>query len=178
LLAIAAITFLAVTTLGIERAGYLGIVLTLTLLTAWTFRQSVVLNFTMNPNAFEWLTPRVSSTNARDLARDVENISRWRANDSHTLTIVVDESLGAIAAWNLREFRNARYVAQPRVDATAQAMLLPASAPAPAQWIGQAYTLEIVQDNGSNLGIVRWLLYRDVGNVHSISAVLWTPPPP
>jgi uncharacterized protein (TIGR03663 family) len=177
IVAFSAIAFLAFTTLGFERTGYLGVSLALTLMAAWTFRQSMMLNFTLAPNAYEWLTPRIASPNARDLRRDVENISRWRANDSHDLAIVVDDSLGAMAAWNLREFRNARFVARPRADATIPAMLLPVNAPAPAGWIGQAYTLEVVQGKGLTPGVLRWLFYRDMGSIESINAVLWTPPP-
>ena len=176
-LAFSAIAFLAFTTLGFERTGYLGIFLALTLMTVWTFRQSMMLNFTLVPNAYEWLTPRLASPNTRDLVRDVENVSRWRADDSHTLALVVDDSLGAMAKWSLREFRNARFVVHPRVDERTGAMLLPVNVLAPAGWIGQEYTLDYVQGNGSTASVLRWLLYRDVGAVQTINAVLWTPPP-
>ena len=176
-LAFSALAFLAFTTLGFERTGYLGIVIALTLMFAWTFRQSMMVNFTLAPNVYEWLTPRTSAPNARDLVRDVKNISRWRANDSLTLTIMIDESLRPYTAWGLREFRYAQFVAHPRADENALALLLPVNVRGPLGWIGQAYTLESLQGIAVNPSMLRWLLYRDVGGAQTIDAVLWTPPP-
>ncbi len=172
-----AIAFLGITTLGVARARNLAVAIVLTMLAVWTFRQSVMLNFTLAPNVREWLVLSAAAPNARDLVRDLEDASRWRANDTHSIVIGVDKSLGAIAAWNLREFRNARFAAPPAAGEDTQALLLPGDAPAPAGWIGQRYNLEFTRDDGPSPGLLRWLLFRDDGQVLTRDAVLWLPKP-
>jgi hypothetical protein len=149
-------------------------------LTLWTIRQTALLNFptggALNPQ--ESLVTRAASPNVRDLVRDLEGISRWRANDSHTLTMVADESLGPIIAWNLRGFRNVRFTARPMVTQDVQAVLLPSNAPTPAMdWIGQRYRLEGGHSAEPTPNFLRWLIYRDVGTIEFADVVLWMPAP-
>ncbi len=172
-----AVAFLGITTLGFARAKQLAFALALVLLSVWTFRQSVLLNYTLTPNTQEWLTPSAAAPNVRDLVRDLADASRWRANDSHSIVVVVDESLGAEAAWNLRDFRFARFVARPTASGDAQALLLPGDAPAPAGWIGQRYNLEFTRGDAPPSGLLRWLIFRDTGSVQTRDAVLWLPKP-
>jgi hypothetical protein len=169
--------FLSLTTLGFARSKHLALALALTILTAWTLRQTALVNFTLAPNAREWLTPRVGAMNARDLARDIESVSRWRANDARALKIVMDSSLDASAAWHLRDFRDAAIVVHPQASGGAQALLLAADAPPPASgWISQRYNVESVPGTASPSRL-RWLIFRDVGSVQTRDAVLWIPGP-
>ncbi|MCL4395236.1 MAG: glycosyltransferase family 39 protein [Chloroflexi bacterium] len=175
---IAAIAFLGLTMLGSERTGYLAVALVITLLSAWTFRQSILLNYTLAPDVRDWLVPAAGAANRRDLVADIEDASRWRANDSHTIDIVVADSLRAKLGWDLRNFRNAAYAGRPAVGKDTQAVLLAPDAPAPAaNWISQRYQIEQQSVAGARPGLLRWLLFRDVGTVETVDVVLWLPPP-
>jgi uncharacterized protein (TIGR03663 family) len=172
-LAFLAVAFLGITTLGVTRARNLAVVFVLVLFCVGSFRQSVMLNFTYAPNVTEWLVPFAAAPSVRDLVSDVEDASRWRANDSHSIVIAIDDSLGAQVAWNLRDFRSARFVAHPAASADVQALLLPGEAPGPAGWISQRYNLEFIRGDAPVPGLLRWLLFRDVRNVQTRDAVLW-----
>ncbi len=178
--AVAAIVFLAVTTVGLIRAKNIGVAIILTLFALWTIRQNAMLNFfaggALNP--YEPLVAHAAAVNVRDLAHDLEDISRWRANDSHTLAISADETLGSMLAWNLREFRNAHLVAHPTATAETQVLVLAANATAPASnWMSQVYHLESTYASDAENNWLRWLLFRDVGAAQYRDAVLWMPQP-
>jgi hypothetical protein len=146
----------------------------LTVLGVWTLRQTAMLNYADALNAREYLVARAPSANVRDLEHDLRDISRWRANDSTTLNVVADESLSPIVAWTLRDFRNARFAARPSVTQDTQVLLVPSRASAPASgWMGQTYTLETQRGASALAGLLRWLLFRDVGAVESVSVTLW-----
>jgi hypothetical protein len=114
----------------------------------------------------------------RDLVSDIEDASRWRANDSHTIVIAVSESLRQELGWDLRDFRNATFSAQPVVGNDTEAVLEPPDAPAPAaNWISQRYQIDQQVGVGVRPSLLRWLLFRDVGTVDTVDAVLWLPPP-
>lgn len=172
-----AVAFLGITTLGAARARNLAVVFAVAIFGVWTFRQSVMLNFTFTPNVVEWLMPSAAAPNARDLVADIEDASRWRANDTHSIVIAVDDSLGAEVAWSLREFRSARFASHPAAASDVQALLLPGDAPGPAGWIGQRYNLEFVRGDAPVPGLMRWLIFRDVGDIQTRDAVLWLPQP-
>jgi uncharacterized protein (TIGR03663 family) len=173
LIAVAAMAFLIVATVGWQRARTHALALVLIGLTVWTVRQTAMLNYDPMRNAREFLVARVAAANVRDLERDLRDISRWRANDSYTLHIVADEKLSPIVAWTVRDFRNARFAARPTA---AQALLLPAPAAAPApDWMGQTYTLEMRRASAprTSWDWLHWLLFRDVGEVERVSVELW-----
>lgn len=173
LIALAAIAFLIVATVGWQRARTLAFALMLIVLAVWTVRQTAMLNYDAMRNAREFLVARAAASNVRDLERDLRDISRWRANDSYTLYIVADEKLSPIVAWTVRDFRNAHFAARP---VAAQVLLLPAPATAPSSdWMGQTYTLEMRRVSAPRTGLewLRWLLFRDVGVVERVSVELW-----
>lgn len=174
-----AASVLAVSTLGTMRARNLGTFFALLLLSAWTFRQAMMLNFTDNGgyNPQEWIVTRAASPNVRDLVRDLENRSRWSGNDSHSLVVLVDESLGPIVRWNLRDFRYAT-LSTPQTPAPGtQALVISVGAPAPAgAWIAQRYQIELTRGLGP-VSSLRALVYRDVGALESADAILWVPRP-
>jgi uncharacterized protein (TIGR03663 family) len=171
-----AIAFLGITTLGVARTRNVGVVFVLIVFSMWMFRQSMMLNFTLAPNVQEWLQPSAAAPNLRDLVADIKDASRWRANDTYSIAIAVDDSLGAQIGWYLRDFRSARFVPHLTAAEGDQALLLPSGAPGPAGWIGQHYDLEFTRgaDQGS---LLSWLIYRDVGSVDASEAVLWLPKP-
>ncbi len=176
-IAVAAVAFLIVATVGIHRAKDVAMAIVLTILAAWTFRQSMMLNFAGSLDPREYLVARAGAANVRDLVRDIENVSRWRVNDSHTLTISADAS-NPIIVWYLRNFRNAQFTTRPVVAADTHAILLPANAPAPASgWISQRYRIETIDRPTPLPNVLRWLLFRDIGDVESIGVALWIPAP-
>lgn len=177
LIAIAAVAFLTVTTIGWARGRDVGIAIALTLFGLWTLRQALTLNFSDQLNPREFLVARAPSPGIRDLVNDLQDTSRWRANDAYTIHVTADESLGAVIAWNLRDFRNLKFSAHPIAQET-QALLLPPNAPAPAAgWMSQRYWLETSRTAAPNPSLLRWLLFRDVGEIGFNSVVLWIPQP-
>jgi hypothetical protein len=173
-IALAAIAFLIVATVGWRRAPSIALALVLTLLAVWTLRQTAMLNYAEMLNAREYLVARAASASVRDLERDLCDISRWRANDSTTLTIAVDASAYPFLAWTLRGFRNVRVAARSVVTQDPQVRILPARAAAPAaDWMGQTYSLETQRGQGISSGLLRWLLFRDVGEIESVDVTLW-----
>ncbi|MCX7839630.1 MAG: TIGR03663 family protein [Anaerolineae bacterium] len=175
LIALAAIAFLIVATVGWQRARTLAFALMLIVLTVWTVRQTAMLNYDAMRNAREFLVARAAASNVRDLERDLRDISRWRANDSYALHIVADEKLSPIVAWTVRDFRHARFAARP-AGMAAQVLLLPTPAAAPSSdWMGQTYTLEMRRVSAPRTGLewLRWLLFRDVGALERASVELW-----
>lgn len=176
-IAVAAVAFLIVATVGIQRAKDVAMAIVLTLFAAWTFRQSMMLNFTGSLDTREYLVARAGAANVRDLVRDIETVSRWRANDSTTLKLSAAVS-NPISVWYLRHFRNAQFTTRPVVTSDTHAILLPANAPAPASgWISQRYRIETIDPPTPLPNVLRWLLFRDVGEVESIGVALWIPAP-
>jgi hypothetical protein len=178
LFALSAASILAIATLGSRRAKTAGIFFTVGILCLWSIRQLTMLNFpaggALNPQ--EWMITRAATPNVRDLVSDLENTSRWRANDTHTIGVAVDSSLGPLLEWNLRELTNARYVQRPTASLDVQALVLPMSASAPAEsWISQRYQIEFTR--GEPASPLRALLFRDAGNIETTSVVLWVPKP-
>jgi uncharacterized protein (TIGR03663 family) len=177
-IAFAAIAFLISATVGWRRAPMLVLALVLTMFAVWTLRQTAILNYADALNAREYLVARAATANARDLERDLRDISRWRADDSTSLNIVADDSLSPVIAWLLRDFRNARYAARPSVTQDVRVLLLPSRAPAPASgWMGQTYSLETQRGAGASSSLLRWLLFRDIGALESTDVTLWMPQP-
>ncbi len=165
-------------TVGWARAKNVGMFFVLMLLTLWTIRQMAMANFPSNGalNPQDWLVTRAASSNVRDLVRDLEDVSRWRANDTHALDFAVDASLGPLVMWNLREFRYASFAPISAPTSDAQAFVLPADAPAPgAEWISQKYQIEVSRLPNQNFA--RWLIFRDAVGAQVTEAVLWIPSP-
>lgn len=180
LIAIVAVSFLIIATVGRARAKDVGLAIVLTLFAVWTFRQTMLLNFpasnSLNPR--EYLVQRAASTNVRDLVRDLQSTSSWRANDAHVLRVAIDETLGPMVAWHLRDFRNAAYVARPAATPEIAALVLRSDAPAPASgWMRQIYRIELAPSNQAILNPLRWLIFRDVGEINSLAVALWIPQP-
>jgi uncharacterized protein (TIGR03663 family) len=179
LITLFATSVLAITTLGTARARNVGILFVLVLGSLWTIRQMSMLNFpagrALNPQ--EWIVARAAAPNVRDLVNDLEDASRWRANDTHTIVSLVDSSLGPILEWNLRVLTNVRFLQHPTASSDTQALVLPGNALPPAVgWISQKYEIEVTR--GAAGGGLRALIYRDSGGLDVTSASLWIPTPP
>ena len=109
---------------------------------------------------------------------DLEDVSRWRANDSYTISVLADDTLGPIVRWNLRSFRNVRYEARPAMSQGIQALILPAGAPVNSdKLMSQYYRLQTSQSAAPQQNLLRWLIFRDSGNLDFSDAVLWIQQP-
>lgn len=178
LIAVAAVVFLAVTTVGWARSRNIGIALALALLSLWTFRQMAMASFSGVINPQEWLVTRATSLNVVDLQTDLEDISRWRANDSFTMTILADDALGPVVKWYVRDFRNARFETNPVMVPGIQALIVPANTPInPGKLMSQQYQVEAVRNAQTQPNFLRWLIFRDTGLADTNAAVLWIPQP-
>ncbi len=178
LFAAAATSILAITTLGSMRAKTAGILFILGVLFLWTVRQMTMLNFpaggALNPQ--EWMVTSAAAPNVRDLVNDLKDASRWRANDTHTIAVAVDSSLGPLLEWNLRDLTNTRFVQRPTASLDVQALVLPGNASAPAEgWIAQRYQIEFTR--GASGSALRALIFRDSGSIEALDAMLWIPKP-
>ncbi len=177
-IAVAAVSFLAVTSVGWARAKNIGLAVLLALLAIWTFRQMAMVNFTQARNPQDWLVLRATSPSVRDLVGDLESISGWRSGDAHTISILSDASLGPIPEWYLRDFRNARFVTHPTMVPEIQALIVPLNAPVQAGTLmSQRYRLEAVRSATQSINFVQWLVFRDAGQTDYSTAVLWIPQP-
>ncbi|MBI5649557.1 MAG: hypothetical protein HZC40_03800 [Chloroflexi bacterium] len=182
---IVAVTFVTITTVGWARARNVGMAFVLVFMTVWTLRQTALVNFGGAPegtsliaarNPQDLIVMQATPQSARILVRDLEDVSRWRANDTRALVIVADTALGPALEWSLRDFRYAQFVDQPTVTQDAQAYVLRANAPAPgADWIGQKYTLEIARTPPQNF--LRWLIFREGASAETLDAVVWIKKP-
>lgn len=176
--AVAVVVFLAVSTVGWARARIVGTAVVLTLTTAWTIRQTALVNFSGAWNPQDWLVATAAAPNVRDMVADLEDVSRWRANDSHTLTTIVDTALGPMAEWYLREFRNAQFYAHPTMLPEIQALVLAPGTPInPGTMMSQRYQLATARVTGAQPNLLRWLIFRDTGDLTSTQAVVWIPQP-
>ena len=105
-------------------------------------------------------------------------MSRWRANDSHTIALLVDDTLGPIVRWNLRNFQGVRYQARPGMSPGIQALIVPAGASVnPSNLMSQYYRVETSLSASPRQNFLRWLIFRDSGDLDYSDAVLWIPQP-
>lgn len=175
---IGVIAMLAVSTVGRERARAVGIALAFFILTLWTIRQASLVNFAEMLNPQELLVQDTTPDSIRKLVGDLEDISRWRANDSHTLTILVDDTLGPAIRWYLRDFGNAHFVPRPSVTPGTEAVLLPADAQTtPSGFMSQLYAVRATRAAAPQPNLLRWLIFRDTGNSDYTYVALWIPQP-
>ncbi len=176
--AVGVVLFLAVSTVGWARARIVGTALVLTLMALWTARQTALTSFSGAWNPQDWLVKSAASPNVRDMTNDLEDVSRWRANDTHALAMIVDAALGPMAQWYLRDFRNARFVSHPTMVPEIEALVLSPNTPInPGKLMSQRYQLETARSAGGQTNLLRWLIFRDIGSEQATQAVVWIPQP-
>ncbi len=130
----------------------------------------------LNPQ--EWLVTSATSANMIDFENDLQDISRWRANDSFTMTILADDALGPVVKWYVRDFRNARFETHPAMVPGIQALIVPPDAPVnPGNLMSQHYQIQATRNSLVQPNFLRWLVFRDAGTADYSEAVLWIPQP-
>jgi uncharacterized protein (TIGR03663 family) len=180
-IALAIIGFFAWTLIGTARAANLVALVVALLLGVATVRALWLLNFSPAMNGGEWLSATQSTPQIRDLVSDLKNVSRWRANDSSLIKTAVDDSLGPLIGWYLRDFTNVRYTREAASAKEVQALVLPEGVkPRVGNWQGQQYRVEQVWDGHGLAGadLIKWLLFHEGGQMTWRKAELWILPPP
>ncbi len=174
------IALLAVGSLGGTRAANLGAIAVAILLLLLGVRALWLANFSGQDTTHELLSPDQSSLQVRDLVRDLEQASQWRANDPHVMSVRVEGELGAVVQWNLRRFVNVSTGQPTKVSGEAQALLTDADAPAPAgNWESQRYrvTMNWQPQRLAGAELWKWLLFRQGGSENWQQVKLWVPKP-
>jgi uncharacterized protein (TIGR03663 family) len=178
---------LSVLAIGASRTTNLAAIIVALLLTLSTVRTVWLLNFSGNDTTHELVSPAQTSLQVRDLVRDIENESQWRANEPHVIQVRADVALDVVVRWYLREFPNLKYVEglatrgvtdlskdDPRV------VLTTTSTAPPGEWVSQHYRVELEwqPQNLRGADLMKWLLFRAGGVEEWQSVTLWATPPP
>ncbi len=174
------IIVLAVGSIGTSRAANLGAFFLALLLALWGVRATWLSNFSGSDTVHELIAGEQTLLQARDLVSDLEWESEWRANDPHTLTVRADASLGPVAHWYLRSFKNLKWGQQPQATGEVEALVTTADAPAPSGvWVDQRYRLSMnwQPENLAGMSLLKWLLFRDGGVENWKYVRLWIPKP-
>lgn len=158
----------AVTLLGLAFAGMLAL------------RSSVALNLAHARDAREPLVATPSAMGLRDMVSFLENWSARTALDQHALTIGVDERLGPLVPWYLRDFET-RVLAAPSAALGLDALVLPEGneTPAPAGYAGTRFVLQTVSEAPLGSGrdaLAWWLVGTQGGTVRQQALKLWIKP--
>lgn len=148
----------------------------LTLLALWTIKGAWGANF--DPNPRELLVGQSTAPEVGLLVDQLEELSRNRSGDVHTLEVTVDAATGPVVGWYLRDFAHLDVVdglSQPP-DSGAAVTLAQADLPIGETFRGQGYPLRWhwlpwglrAQD------LMRWLLFGE-GSLPIIDqeVVLW-----
>mgnify|MGYP005853404859 CR=1 FL=1 len=140
-------------------------------------RNSINTNFFYARDPREPLVAAPSSIDLKDMTVFLEDWSLRRALDEHELSVVVDDDLGPLVTWYLREFKALRTVPSPLADAKAGALVAldEPSQPAPAGYIGQRYRLRtsLPTPLGGRRALAWWLLRAGEGAVQAEMCRLW-----
>jgi len=159
-----------------ETAWTVGLV-GLALAGALTLRSSVALNLAHARDAREPLVASPSAAGLRDMVAFLENWSARTALDQHALTIGVQEDLGPLVPWYLRDFQVGLIGAShgtPGFDALVVAA--DGSTSPPAGYMGTRFLLETSSDaplGSARDGLAWWLVGTQGGPVQRRTMELW-----
>lgn len=168
---------LSILLIGAARTMTLLALVILLLLSLGMLRATVALNFYTDEPVRELAADAQTPIQMRDLVRDLEFFSQWRAGDPRVLRVAADSSLGDALRWYLRRFANVVWTTNVGAVTGADAVLSPAGAPPPGNWRGQRYRIQAGWDSGSLAGIElwRWFVFRQGGGETWQTTMLWLP---
>jgi uncharacterized protein (TIGR03663 family) len=155
-----------------------GIVLFL-VLAMLTVGLSVGLNYHRAADPREPMVAEATSPGMVDLVTTLEQVSSHQDRDPHTIAVTVEEAIGPVLAWHLREFKNTRFVEQLSPSVEAPVVITPAEEEEPTlggSYVGQRFALQATWNPQGLTWTerVRWLLYREAPTpVKSRGVVLW-----
>lgn len=168
---------LSVLLVGLARTMTLLALAVFVLLFLGTLRTTWMLNSFMDEPLRELAAQTQTPLAVRDLVRDLEWHSHNRHGDAHIMRVVADEQLGTVGRWYLRDFPNVEWTAQVSNVLNAEAVVSPAVAPPPGNWMGQRYRIQgnwLLADTGG-LDTWKWFMYRQGGGETWQTTMLWLP---
>lgn len=177
ILLLAVFVGLSIVLVGVGRTMTLLALAVFTLLALGTVRATWQLNDTAQEPLREIIAPLQTPQHIRLLVRDLEWYSQIRRGDQHVMRIVADEKLGAVGRWYLRAFPNIEWTNNTQNALHAEAIVSPAPAPPPGNWMGQKYRVqtEWLLSNTGGIDVWKWLLYRQGGAETHQTTTLWLP---
>lgn len=165
--------------LGQGPALRCGGIISLLVLAMLTVSLSVGLNYHRAADPREPMVAEATSSGIIDLVTTLERVSSHQDGDPHTIAVTVEESIGPVLAWQLRDFRNTRFVEQLSPAIETPVVITPAEEEEPTlggSYVGQSFVLQATWNPQglTRTERVRWLLYRDAPTpVRSRGVVLW-----
>lgn len=149
----------------------------LVILSLGLLRATWLLNFSADEPLRELVAPVQTPLAMRDLVRDLEWHSQIRHGDRHEMLIVADEKLGAVGHWYLRNFSHLEWTNQIASGVNAEAVVSPAPAPPPGDWMGQRYRVQAdwLLTNAGGLDLWKWFMFRQGGGETWQTTMLWLP---
>jgi len=136
-----------------------------------------LLNFDTTEPLREIIAATQTPQHLRTLVHDLEWYSQNRQGDAHVMRIAADQELGAVGRWYLRDFVNVTWTNQIERAADAQAIVSPADAPPPGDWMGQRYRVRTEWTLGDARGfdVWKWYVFRQGGSESAQTTMLWLP---
>jgi hypothetical protein len=165
--------------LGQGPALRCGGIILLLVLAMLTVDLSVGLNYHRAADPREPMVTEATSLSMADLVTTLERVSSHQEGDPHVIAVTVEEATGPILAWQLRDFRNTRFVEQlsPSIETPVVITLAEEEEPTlGGSYVGQSFALQARWNlqGLTRTELVRWLLYRDAPTpVKSRDVVLW-----
>ncbi|KPL21743.1 MAG: hypothetical protein AMJ93_08850 [Anaerolineae bacterium SM23_84] len=156
--------------------------LLLLLLFGW-IRAGVRLNYRRADDVAEPMVVVSTSPQVLELSGAAARLSSQVTGDERTMTWRVDEDLEVPLGWYLRRFERVSYVREAAEQPDAEAVILPAGAPAPSEYVGLRFALRS-RWVGGRQSLFEWLRWWTEqksavrGQVVEEAVVLWVKKPP
>src|SRR5581483_2490286 len=168
---------LSIVLVGAARTMTLLALVVFAVLALGMLRATALLNFSAAEPLREIIAPTQTPQSMRTLVGDLEWYSEARLGDTHVMRIAADEKLGAVGRWYLRDFPNLQWTNQIENATDAQAVVSPADAPPPGNWMGQRYRVQADWQLGSagGLDLWKWFLFRQGGGETYQTTMMWLP---
>lgn len=151
------------------------------LLFGW-MRAGVRLNYRRADDVAEPMVVVSTSPQLVELSEAAARLSSQVTGDERTMTLRVDERLEVPLGWYLRKFEQVSYVREVAEQPDADAVILPAGAPAPSEYVGLRFALRSSWVGGrqSLFEWLRWWTGQKTavrGQVVEEAVVLWVKKP-
>lgn len=140
-----------------------------------SFRSAWQLNYDNAANPREPLVVAPTDPDVRYMSDFLRPVSENRINQPDLLPVAVQQNLGPVPLWYLRDFRQVSRTAGSSPEQPVAVLLSP-SEPPPTGWTGQQIRLGERWDwpGLSGQSLVRWLIYRKASNTTTpIDAILY-----
>jgi len=183
LIAVASVFLLALVAVywawrGREQAWRGALLSLIVVLTALTVDLSWLLNFPSHTDRPELILRTRTSPQVLDFVEHLGRLSAHRLGDDRVLPVTVDEQVGVVVRWYLRDFLKARFVPEVTSPPGTLAVVTPGGVNPP---LGEAYTGTdyLLQERWTPAGLagrhlLRWILYREANTQpEKDTVILW-----